>query len=588
MVACWDRVIRLRFDDSLKTVLAADASTPFGAQAAFRQIADLAARGRIEETPELLARLRELRERVPAPVRAAAARALALATPSAGLVAVFAEDDQAVAAPVLRTARLDDANWCALLPSLGPTGRAVLRHRSDLTEAVTRALESFGPADFALGYATAEVEAVEAEAVEIVESAPAEVLEEHPIVTSAPPPQPVPLAAVLGGEPAKAPGGGFQIAALVDRIAAFRQLHGEHPVVVPGASEPEAPEPVAATERFGFETDASGVIRWVDAAPRAAVIGIGFLTPGGDGRPHVDGVASGAFRHRTAFNDARLSIAGRSALAGDWRISGVPMFDPASGRFVGFRGAARRPRVDEGAIGRRADNGGVEGLRRLVHELRSPTNAIAGFSELIETAMLGPVPDVYRERAAAIRAQAADLVGAIEDLELAARIEGDALDLHEGAVALAPLLARTLDELAPLTRLRGCTVDLAPVSPTLALACDERIAERLVGRLVAALIASAADGERLAIEVRDEGANVAIDITRPLALATIPDTALLTLDAEREVEMPGAPLLGTGFAIRLARNLASELGGALIIDADRLTLCLPTGLIHDMGQASTN
>ncbi|MCW6529273.1 sensor histidine kinase [Sphingomonas sp. MMSM20] len=572
----------MRFDDSLKTVLAADASTPFGAQAAFRQIADLAARGRIEETPELLARLRELRERVPLAVRAAAARALALATPSAGLVAVFAEDDQSVAAPVLRAARLDDANWCALLPSLGPTGRAILRHRDDLSEAVTRALESFGPADFALGHDRAEAEPVEA--------APAEVIEEHPVVSSAPPPQPAPLAAVLGIEPATAPGGGFQIAALVDRIAAFRQLHGEHPVATAEPVEPRAAEPAAAApiERFGFETDASGVIRWVDAAPRAAVIGIGFLTPGGDGRPHVDGVASGAFRHRTAFNDARLSIAGRSALAGDWRISGVPMFDPASGRFVGFRGAARRPRVDEGAIGRRADNGGVEGLRRLVHELRSPTNAIAGFSELIETAMLGPVPDVYRQRAAAIRTQAADLVGAIEDLELAARIEGDALDLHEGAVALAPLLARTLDELAPLMRLRGCTVDLAPVPPALALACDERIAERLVGRLVAALIASAADGERLAIDVRDEGADVAIDITRPLALATIPDTALLTLDAEREVEMPGAPLLGTGFAIRLARNLATELGGALIIDADRLTLRLPTGLIDDMGQASTN
>lgn len=582
MVVCRNRVIRLRFDDSLKTVLAADASTPFGAQAAFRQIADLAARGRIEETPELLARLRELRERVPLAVRAAAARALALATPSAGLVAVFAEDDQSVAAPVLRAARLDDANWCALLPSLGPTGRAILRHRDDLSEAVTRALESFGPADFALGHDRAEAEPVE--------TAPAEAIEEHPVVSSAPPPQPAPLAAVLGVEPATAPGGGFQIAALVDRIAAFRQFHGEHPVATAEPVELRAVEPAVAApiERFGFETDASGVIRWVDAAPRAAVIGIGFLTPGGDGRPHVDGVASGAFRHRTAFNDARLSIAGRSALAGDWRISGVPMFDPASGRFVGFRGAARRPRVDEGAIGRRADNGGVEGLRRLVHELRSPTNAIAGFSELIETAMLGPVPDVYRQRAAAIRTQAADLVGAIEDLELAARIEGDALDLHEGAVALAPLLARTLDELAPLMRLRGCTVDLAPVPPALALACDERIAERLVGRLVAALIASAADGERLAIDVRDEGAAVAIDITRPLALATIPDTALLTLDAEREVEMPGAPLLGTGFAIRLARNLATELGGALIIDADRLTLRLPTGLIDDMGQASTN
>lgn len=551
----------VRFDDSLKTVLAADASTPFGAQAAFRQIVDLLARGRIEESAEVLDRLRDLRERVPAPVRAAAARALVLANPSAGLVAIFAEDEPAVAAPVLRAARLDDAEWRALLPVLGPTGRAVLRHRNDLRADVLRALETFGPADFALGFDGPAV-AVEPPAVTLVSESVAEVLDH---------------------EPAAAPGGGFEIAALVDRIAAYRQLHRDPPVSAADDAD-EAP-PV---ERFSFETDPEGVIRWIDAAPRAAVIGIGFLLPGADGKPQVDGVANGAFRHRTAFNNARLTIGGRSALAGDWRISGVPMFDPATGRFVGFRGGARRPRVDEGAISRRADSAGIEGLRRLVHELRTPANAIAGFSELIETAMLGPVPEVYRQRAATIRGHAGDLTTAIEDLELAARIEGDALDLRQDMVALAPMLSRALDDLAPLVRLRGCAVDLVAVSPDITLACDERIAERLIGRLIAALVASAANGEHLTIEAHGEEAKVAIHITRPLALAAVPEATLLTLDAEREVEMPGAPLLGTGFAIRLARNLATELGGALVIAADRLTLRLPTGLIRDMGQASTS
>ncbi|MFT3976528.1 MAG: sensor histidine kinase, partial [Sphingomonas bacterium] len=389
----------------------------------------------------------------------------------------------------------------------------------------------------------------------------------------------------LDAGPVPAPGGGFEIAALVDRIAAFRQTHRDH-------APAEDARDAAPALRFSFETDSTGVVRWTDAAPRGAVIGIGFLLPGADGKPQVDGVASGAFRHRTAFNNARLSIGGRSALAGDWRISGVPMFDPATGRFMGFRGGARRPRLDEGAAGRRAegarDSANVEGLRRLVHELRTPTNAIAGFSELIESAMLGPVPDVYRDRAATIRQHAGDLVAAIEDLELAARIEGDALDLREDRVPLAPLLSRTLDDLAPLVRLRGCTIDLAAVAPEIMLACDERIAERLVGRLIAALVASAGAGEHLSIAASDEGGEVAIDITRPRALAAVPEATLLTLDAEREVEMPGAPLLGTGFAIRLARNLATELGGALAIEAERLTLRLPTGLIHDMGQASTN
>ncbi|MBX9701581.1 MAG: hypothetical protein K2X74_19255, partial [Acetobacteraceae bacterium] len=91
----------MRFDDSLSTVLATDVSTPFGAQTAWRQLVDLVGRGRAAPTPETIARLRDLRARVPAKIRAASAKALTYATPPAPLVRLFAEDDAQIAAPVL-------------------------------------------------------------------------------------------------------------------------------------------------------------------------------------------------------------------------------------------------------------------------------------------------------------------------------------------------------------------------------------------------------------------------------------------------------------------------------------------------------
>ena len=48
----------MRFDDSLATVLAGDASTSLGARAAFIQLTDLIARGRASPEPALLDRLR--------------------------------------------------------------------------------------------------------------------------------------------------------------------------------------------------------------------------------------------------------------------------------------------------------------------------------------------------------------------------------------------------------------------------------------------------------------------------------------------------------------------------------------------------
>ena len=138
----------MRFDDSLKTVLSADMESGFGAQSAWRQLIDLMGRGRIPADEPSLARLRLLRQAVPVAVRSASARALAFASPPAPLIAFFAEDTIAVAAPVLRTARMDDPAWLALLPRLDPHGRALLRHRRDLPAAVTRGLASFGPTDF--------------------------------------------------------------------------------------------------------------------------------------------------------------------------------------------------------------------------------------------------------------------------------------------------------------------------------------------------------------------------------------------------------------------------------------------------------
>ena len=95
----------MRFDDSLATVLAADTATGFGAAAAWRQLVDLTARGRVPDVAAAVERLRGLRNQVPAAVRAASGRALASAEPPLALVALFASDEPAIAA---RKSQIDE------------------------------------------------------------------------------------------------------------------------------------------------------------------------------------------------------------------------------------------------------------------------------------------------------------------------------------------------------------------------------------------------------------------------------------------------------------------------------------------------
>ena len=413
-------------------------------------------------------------------------------------------------------------------------------------------------------------------------------------------PEPAPRATVVADvapplPPPEAAAGTFQIAELVARIDAYQRQREDAPATPLTRTGPEMQPELfaldhAPAQSFRFETDAAGVVRWVEGAARAPLIGLSLDLAARPSGSRVDGVAAGAFRRRAGFSNARLVVEGNSDAAGQWRITGLPVFDRASGRFTGYRGSARRPRADEMAEpAREGRNPASDALRQLVHELRTPANAIAGFAEMIESQLLGPVPQPYRAHAATIRSQTHDLLGAIDDIDMAARIESAALDLHPGDVPVAPLLARIADDLAPLARLRGAVLAIDAGTDGIAIAGDDRAVERLVARLMATLISSAGIGENIAVVACGEGdRTVALAFDRPGALGAYAEERLLTIDAEIEAEREGAPLLGTGFALRLARNLAIELGGSLTIGEDRLTLRLPAAFLPHVEQVSQN
>lgn len=595
----------MRFDDSLKTVLNSDMAAGHGAQAAWRQLVDLAGRGRVATDEPVLARLRMLRQAVPVAVRAASARALAYARPDALLVSLFAEDELAVAAPVLRTAELDVEEWIALLPRLSPALRSVLRQRRDLAPPVVRALESLGSVDFTLprpeSIGVAEALSLDAAMIAAPEPEPEPArecaavppidtpLSESPFVALGDIARGLPVVAqaLARGEPdappPPAPADGFAISDLVARIEAFRRRRDEAP-----RTARAVPDAVAAAlgEHFHFETDATGIVTGVEGVARGALVGMSIAHAGVQGIAQVDGVAAGGLRRRSRFDDARLEVGGTSSAAGSWRLTGIPAFDELSGRFIGFRGAGRRPRADESAApARSAAAPSPDSLRQLVHELRTPTNAIAGFAELIETELLGPVSATYRDRAASIRARAGELLAAIEDLDTAARIEVGALELRPGPVPVQPMIERVVADLAPLAGLRGLRI-LVDGDTDAYVVADDRAAERLLGRLFATLVAAGAAGETLRASVYANPSTVEIAVDRPRSLVGLDGEALLALDGGDDAP-DGTPLLGTGFAIRVARNLAAELGGALELGPARLTLRLPTSVDRVIEHATT-
>ncbi len=203
---------------------------------------------------------------------------------------------------------------------------------------------------------------------------------------------------------------------------------------------------------------------------------------------------------------------------------------------------------------------------------------------MIEHQLLGPVAPEYRARASEIIGQTGGLLTAIDDLDTAARLESGSLELRREAVALGPIIRCVLRDLQPLADLRGASLSL-DVAKRAVVAGDPRALERLFGRLLTALVASAGRGESISGAFADDGGMVRCVLSRPAALPAS-DGALFSADAEREAAAEGGPLLGGGFAFRLARRLIVELGGTLTIERESLTVRLPAAVNPGVEQAT--
>ncbi|RHW16249.1 sensor histidine kinase [Sphingomonas gilva] len=498
-----------RVDDRVRTAILGLSGDATARETAWRQMIDLLCQPSLAaaDADMLVDAVMRVHASIPVDGRREAARVAAFGAPPPALVVLLANDRPVVAADLLATVRLGKEAWGEVLPQLSPVARGILRARRDLDPDVAVALASFGPVDFVLPGST------------VAEAGDA---------------------------------GLTRIADLVARIEAFRQTR----------QPPTPPVTVEPLAEFRFETDAAGVVRWVDAADRAALIGVGLTEPAEGAGPGVDAGAMAAIRRRSAFRDCRLTVASDTPAGGDWRISAAPVFDDATGRLAGYRGVARRPTPHQRAEAMAAPSLAPDSLRQLVHELRTPLNAIGGFAELIERQLMGPVAAPYRAIAGEIGGNASRLMGAIDDLDAAARIDGRSLDLVAESVALDRIVGDALARYRPFVAERGALL-IESIDAPVSVEADPRAVERMVGRLLGAVLPIAEAGEalHLALAMQDGWARLTLD--RPAAF-----------DADHGDD-DSALLLGFDFSIRLVGGLAHAMGGRLAVEGPRLTLSLP-------------
>lgn len=629
----------MHFDDRLATVLAQTAAQGPLARIVYRQLVDILGRlpasARSPIVEESFERLEQLSRTLTVSARAQILSEPTMRLRNPRLVATLLESDPGVAAAAVDAARLDEMDWLTLIPKLPIRARGILRLRSDLGPAVEAQLKRLGIADRGLPPAAEVV-------IEASPSPPPEQTGTQPTTSRFVPIDPQPVTGSIREANENAPPQGderLDIGDIVRRIEAFRKareeggsgppasrsLHAVPPVDAAGpsldleaADEVEAgehdieasgpaqgPEPSADTEQavahvtaIDFSTDAKGRIDWAELPHAPSLVGLVVSGADADAPVISSPTLAATFEHRQPIRDEAIGILGAPAIAGRWYMSAVPRFHSESGAFAGYAGRLRRPKTD--ANGDPFDpwtslaDSQEDRMRQILHELRTPANAIQVASEAIQQALFGPLAQEYRAISAGIAGDAALVLAGFDELDRLVKLESGTLVPKCGACDITDIIAATIERLGVWTEPRDSGFGLTGASRALTVKMDCDELESLIWRILASLAGHMAIGEWRGVSCRAHEGAIHVRVALPAALSGsdkdeifsgVPFNRAAASDDGNHgqpVLAPGAGMFGVGFTLRLAQAEAHIVGGGLERDEAGLDLWLPEAheLVH--------
>ncbi|HUQ46685.1 MAG TPA: GAF domain-containing sensor histidine kinase [Gemmatimonadaceae bacterium] len=261
-------------------------------------------------------------------------------------------------------------------------------------------------------------------------------------------------------------------------------------------------------------------------------------------------------------------LAGRAAIAMD------------NARLYKEAQKAREESLEAEARATLADRAKTDFLATMSHELRTPLNAIAGYAELLELGMRGPVSNQQREAIARIRRSQQHLLGIVNDILTFAKTETGRIPIHLEPTAVRAAIDSAHFLVEPM--FEACEIDfqIELDDRELSVIADrERLQQILVNLLSNAGKFSERGGpvrvtaeprdHLVAIMVTDKGKGIEKSLQETIFEPFMQISAGLTRTAE-----------GSGLGLAIGRELARLMGGDVTVESEpgagsTFTLTLP-------------
>ncbi|GGM58160.1 two-component sensor histidine kinase [Deinococcus arenae] len=209
----------------------------------------------------------------------------------------------------------------------------------------------------------------------------------------------------------------------------------------------------------------------------------------------------------------------------------------------------------------RVEQGRVELIGNVAHELRTPLAAVRGYAEAGQDGILPP-----QEALTAIAREMASLERLARDLSVVSRVEGGQVDLHVTAVALEGLLLQARERFALAFEDRGVTFTVTAPPGALQVHADAERAQQILSNLLSNALRHTPPGGAVHLRAERRGA---------VAVVTVADSGSgvkaehLERIFERFFRADAARTRGdgSGVGLTIARGLARAMGGNVTVSS---------------------
>src|SRR5476649_36476 len=220
-------------------------------------------------------------------------------------------------------------------------------------------------------------------------------------------------------------------------------------------------------------------------------------------------------------------------------------------------------------------------LAAMSHELKTPLNAVLGFSEIIRNEVLGPIGhEAYRDYAGDIHKSGTRLLSVINDVLDVSRLEGGLVTIEARSENMQDVAE------AAIKLARGIThdqrrIEIAVPADIPSLQVDSRRVAQALGNLLANALKFTPETGRICLAARlqpDGGVHLLVEDT---GIGMAEETIAAALEPFRQLDGSLARRFeGAGLGLSIAKALAELHGGALSLqsavgEGTTVTIALP-------------